>query len=48
MNREFIRQCVIELLKMDIVIFLLLALAVLLVSWLVRFVIQLVQDRYDD
>lgn len=44
---DFIWQCVIELLKMDIVYFVVLGLALLIVSWLVRFIIQLLQDRYD-
>ena len=45
---DFVIQCVAELLKMDLVMLLLLGMAVLLVSWLVRFVIQLIQDKYDE
>lgn len=45
---DFVIQCVAELLKMDLVMLLLLGMAVLLVSWLVRFIIQLIQDKYDE
>lgn len=44
---DFIWQCVLMLLGMDIVYFVVISLAILVVCWLVQFVIQLVQDKYD-
>lgn len=44
---DFIWQCVLTLLGMDIVYFVVISLAILVVCWLVQFVIQLVQDKYD-
>lgn len=44
---DFLWQCVLLLLGMDIVYFVVISLAILVVCWLVQFVIQLVQDKYD-
>ena len=44
---DFLWQCVLMLLGMDIVYFVVISLAILVVCWLVQFDIQLVQDKYD-